>query len=181
MAISPEFESLANRCGGQDDDPQERFDDLDGHRLDDPDDRMPMSMEDEAAIYEEEVNNPWATCMDCFGNGCKNCDNSGQLLKPGRLVWVALYEQSRVYGGPEEGGWYYTQSSLVTDARVYAEVGFFPRAFADYKEAKAYREEWSKHYDERFKGSHKLERFKVEDYVAQTLPTLHPIERPHYC
>lgn len=45
------------------------------------------------------------------------------------LLWVAVYLEDRVYGGPEEGGWYYDSGYLVADAGSARDFGFLPRAF----------------------------------------------------
>lgn len=56
-----------------------------------------------------------------------------------RLHWVALYLVRRVYGGPEEGGWWYEAGEIVTDPEIYRDLGGPPRAFLDPSDAHAYR------------------------------------------
>jgi hypothetical protein len=47
---------------------------------------------------------------------CENCQKAvkvNMIERKARYWTVAAYETSRAYGGPEEGGWYYTCGSLV--------------------------------------------------------------------
>lgn len=53
--------------------------------------------------------------------------------RPAKWWSVAVYETWQVYGGPEEGGWYYTAGELVNHAMV--------RFFSDYQEAYDYTQE----------------------------------------
>lgn len=54
--------------------------------------------------------------------------------------WVALYRVELRYGGPEEGGWFYTAGDLVTDHRVLEDAGLMPpTAFGDDKSARSAR------------------------------------------
>jgi hypothetical protein len=46
-----------------------------------------------------------------------------------QLQWVALYFTQRVFGGPEEGGWYYNRHIRVDDAELLKIAGVLPRAF----------------------------------------------------
>ena len=44
------------------------------------------------------------------------------------LIWVGIYFVRRLYGGPEEGGWWY-EAGHHAGAEVYADIGMAPRAF----------------------------------------------------
>ena len=53
----------------------------------------------------------------------------------GGLWWVAVYLQDRIYGGPEEGGWFCDRSTLITDPGIYATLQVSPAAFITQAEA----------------------------------------------
>ncbi|MBB3175456.1 hypothetical protein FHR90_003312 [Endobacter medicaginis] len=55
------------------------------------------------------------------------------------LQWVVLYLIRQVFGGPEEGGWWYEAGEIVTDPELYRDLGGLPRAFLDPVDAHAYR------------------------------------------
>ena len=42
------------------------------------------------------------------------------------LFWVAVYLIQLEWGGPEEGGWWFEEASLVTAPDIYAELGAMP-------------------------------------------------------
>lgn len=46
---------------------------------------------------------------------CRACGDIVTKMSPRRAEWVtvAAYETDREYGGPEEGGWYYTTGSPI--------------------------------------------------------------------
>ena len=46
--------------------------------------------------------------------------DAGVEIRVGRLFWVGLYLARREYGGPEEGGWFFDQGTLITDPDLYA-------------------------------------------------------------
>jgi len=43
-----------------------------------------------------------------------------------RLFWVAIYLVQLEWGGPEEGGWWFEEASLVTAPDIYADLGAMP-------------------------------------------------------
>jgi hypothetical protein len=58
---------------------------------------------------------------------CKEATEQGQDDHiPGRLLWVGAYDADRMFGGPEEGGWWYEYGLLITDGRLYAQIGQLP-------------------------------------------------------
>lgn len=59
--------------------------------------------------------------------------------EPG-LFWVAAYLEDRVYGGPEEGGWYFDRGTLVTDPEVYGTLQAFPAGLPTREAAAAHAE-----------------------------------------
>lgn len=62
--------------------------------------------------------------------------NAGQIFKQCEIAehvgvqvaWLSVYEMQRAYGGPEEGGWYYTDKQLCS-TRAYDSVGALVRAY----------------------------------------------------
>lgn len=59
---------------------------------------------------------------------------------PSGWSWVALYHAALVYGGPEEGGWWYEAGDLVTDCHALDDAGVMPpTAFTDEGAARSAR------------------------------------------
>lgn len=56
------------------------------------------------------------------------------------LLFVAVYQIDRAYGGPQEGGWYYDTGILVSDPTVYRTLGIQPAVFASIDAAVAHRD-----------------------------------------
>lgn len=60
---------------------------------------------------------------------CGNYEDAKHVgYRPAKWVSIALYETSQVYGGPEEGGWYYTYGDAVRGTVREFEAGDFPVA-----------------------------------------------------
>jgi hypothetical protein len=104
--------------------------------------------------------------------------------RPG-LYWVAIYDVNKLFGGPEEGGWWYTAGELVTDPEVYEET--LPMAFREEDRAKTYRDKM----ELRAKVQNKLEGrrdigsvISTGQYFAEihegSLPAFYPERKPHY-
>ena len=86
---------------------------------------------------------------------------------------VGVYTAYRVYGGPEEGGWWYTAGSLTEHGRL--------RFFDDFEAAQAYSNElwkWAQEQnDSRDRGDEKL----TVRCTTNALPDDHyPRKRPYY-
>lgn len=62
-------------------------------------------------------------------------ETQAQTIPDQVLYWVAAYLVTLSYGGPEEGGWWFTSGELVTDPDIYRQLGSPPRAFFDRSEA----------------------------------------------
>ena len=86
---------------------------------------------------------------------------------------VAVYTDDRIYGGPEEGGWYYAAGQLVNHARI--------RFFDDYAAARGYQEElWTSVEAENKARSHWDDRLTVR-CTTEAMPATHyPLKRPYY-
>jgi hypothetical protein len=102
------------------------------------------------------------------------------------LWWVAVFLQDRVYGGPEEGGWYFDCGTLVTDPDIYATLQVSPAAFTTRADA-------SLHADRMRTGLAALNEgrrpiwsvlsegiYEVEEIQADPLPRYYPEYRPTY-
>ena len=79
------------------------------------------------------------------GSYCPNCGVSGQDESTERVesydYWsVALYEVGQSYGGPEEGGWYYSTGNRILPSKM--------RVFEDYNEAVKYRKKLQTEFDD---------------------------------
>ena len=87
--------------------------------------------------------------------------------RPARWWSVAIYDTSREYGGPEEGGWYYTAGTLTHYERA--------RIFDDWREANTYVGElkaWLATQD-----SSLMIRCETEKMPARHFPTNRPSYR----
>lgn len=103
-------------------------------------------------------------------------DHMNREVKPtsGRAAqwWcVAVYETDRRYGGPEEGGWWYTSGELAEHAKI--------RFFDRYKDAYDYSQEmWAWCFEEN-KDRGDL-RLAVRAFTEQMPDTHFPKTRPYY-
>lgn len=71
---------------------------------------------------------------DGYGEGeCPHCEHGVSPVRevPATFWSVGVYTVCSVYGGPEEGGWYYDAGSLDQPRKI--------RVFEDYEEAEAYQ------------------------------------------
>ena len=93
------------------------------------------------------------------------------LDEPAKWWCVALYETDRAYGGPEEGGWWYTCGWLVDHAKI--------RFFDNYKDAYDYSQElWAYCLEEnKDRGDMKLAPL---GFTEQMPDTHFPKNRPYY-
>lgn len=87
---------------------------------------------------------------------------------------VAVYTINAVYGGPEEGGWYYSAGQLTEHGRV--------RFFDDYSAAKNYCDElwnWVKGQND---GDLQFWDWKLTvRCTSESMPDTHyPLKRPYY-
>ena len=108
---------------------------------------------------------------DSMAHRCVDCDVKLNHLgsRRARFVSVAVYSLSRVYGGPEEGGWYYTEGYQVTETL---------RNFASdhYDGARDYFEDMRDEWEVENPG-----RYAVRVYQEKTAPVMTPSQRLHYC
>lgn len=104
-----------------------------------------------------------------------SCD-SGRVVKaasdrPARWWSVALYTSSQAYGGPEEGGWWYSRGSLIEPWKI--------KFFDNYQDAEKYRDElWE--YCEKENKDLCDERVTVRCFTEEMPDHYFPKTRPHY-
>ena len=93
--------------------------------------------------------------------------------RPATWWTVAVYTRYQAYGGPEEGGWYYSTGALTEHGKV--------RFFDDYAAARAYLEElwlWVEAQNKERKGWD--EKLTVRSTTEQMPDTHYPKKRPYY-
>lgn len=90
-------------------------------------------------------------------------------------VTVAVYDMSRSYGGPEEGGWWYWEYDLIrgTQRSFLAE---------DAPQAEVYKDTLLHRYNSEMnpKYSHEA-KVAVRCFAEDEAPKHLPLSRPHYC
>jgi hypothetical protein len=103
------------------------------------------------------------------------------------MLSVAIYLVDRAFGGPEEGGWWYTHGTPVTE-NLSDEVGkdwALPRYFHNENEAVSYSEQLQDRLDDTVnKGRRSIGSVLSQGlywaYVEEGHPRPFPEERPHY-
>ena len=106
-------------------------------------------------------------------------DGEAVTVEPGDDIpanwWtVAVYLSYQIYGGPEEGGWYYSAGSLTEHGRV--------RFFDDYEAARAYQSElWDWVNEMNNEPDSSIEDEFTVRCTTEALPDTHyPKKRPYY-
>lgn len=90
---------------------------------------------------------------------------------------LAFYESDRVYGGPEEGGWWYNTGDLV---RVFKIVkGTENQAWAKARRANDLLGHLQRHKRSTSSMAYSGGRHVVQVY-ENTAPSHYPTERPYY-
>lgn len=136
------------------------------------------------AIYGVEINSQ----LHSFEHDEVEHEESGEVLgkvynqyypldvvstRPARWWTVGVYTACQRYGGPEEGGWYYTAGHLVEHGRM--------RFFASYEEARVYQTAlwaWVENENKARRGWD--EQLTVRS-TTESLPSeYYPLKRPHY-
>ncbi len=94
-----------------------------------------------------------------------------------KYLSIAMYETSRQYGGPEEGGWWYDTGCIVAGTQRSFLPEDAPQA-AVYKDLLWMRIEAERKLQHRWAidGSYSL-RITIEDDAVKG----YPARRPHYC
>lgn len=91
--------------------------------------------------------------------------------RPAKWWSVALYTSSQAYGGPEEGGWWYSRGSLIEPWKI--------KFFDNYQAAEKYRDElWE--YCEKENKDLCDERVTVRCFTEEMPDHYFPKTRPHY-
>lgn len=91
--------------------------------------------------------------------------------RPADWFSVAVYTSERMYGGPEEGGWYYDAGNLVEHHRI--------KFFDKYEEAQEYARELWDWCEEENKDMGEM-RFVVRCTTEAMPDTYYPKHRPYY-
>ena len=109
-------------------------------------------------------------------NGCWYTRDTNEIVKEVReraAQWwaVAVYETDRAYGGPEEGGWWYSVGWLVEHAKV--------RFFDRYQDAYDYSQELWAYCLEENKDRGDV-RLAPRGFTEQMPETHFPKNRPYY-
>ena len=106
--------------------------------------------------------------------------------EPRTLIWVAAYFVRRKLGGPEEGGWYFDERTLVTDPALYARLEGAPAAFLTEAGARVWEERLRDRLPLLNEGRRPLDsvlsdgRYTIMIMHAPTLPLIWPEQPPHY-
>jgi hypothetical protein len=105
---------------------------------------------------------------------CALCNEEIKFSHEQRASYVsmAVYETGRVYGGPEEGGWYYTAGNIIPETLRNYDV-------ADMPQARLYKDQLSEKVKEWERDSDS--RYEVKMRYDVTVPSHFPAVRPHYC
>ena len=112
--------------------------------------------------------------------------DAGVEIRIGRLFWVGLYLTHRKYGGPEEGGWFFDQATLITDPDLYARLRGAPAAFFTEADANAHAGTMRADLSSLNAGRRELGsvlsdgRYDVEVIEAAALPAIYPENHPRY-
>ena len=97
-------------------------------------------------------------------------------------MWYAcLYEVSRAYGGPEEGGWYYDTGEPELNGWAYSDAELSCRFFMTREEASEWKIKNLHHIDAlnaKMKKEHSEMRFDIR--IGVGVPSTFPKVRPHY-
>ena len=115
-----------------------------------------------------------------------NLLDAGMETGVGRLFWVGLYLARREYGGPEEGGWFFDQGTLITDPDLYASLRGTPAAFFTEADAEVHAGKMRARLSSLNAGRRELGsvlsdgRYDVEVIEAEALPAIYPENRPRY-
>ena len=88
-----------------------------------------------------------------------------------KRYWAVVYEVDRIYGGPEEGGWWYDAGTLVKS-----------KEFKSEDEAKAKAKKWRKKFPDTGASSSVIYRGgDYHVYVSTKEPVVYyPEVAPHY-
>lgn len=133
---------------------------------------------------------PVYTCPHCMGQTtdpivdydihyCPNDECVGELPPPvyrdAEYVTIAVYEVSRQYGGPEEGGWWYDAGDLVAGTQRSFLVEDAPQAIV-YQATLLHR--YRADDNVRYRDQ---PNFHVRVWHDEEAPKGFPSRRPQYC
>ncbi len=102
------------------------------------------------------------------------------------LFWVAAFLTQRHYGGPEEGGWWFSRGDLVSDPGIYTDLQEAPAAFLSEADATLYANGLRLRLPLLNEGRRSLDSvlsegiYEIEVIEAATLPRSYPEYWPRY-
>jgi len=104
---------------------------------------------------------------------------------PGRIFWVAVYDTDRAFGGREEGGWWFDYGTLVSDGKLYAEIGLLPSVHTHLSDARKAQTAMRLALAPLNEGNPEIGSVLCRGvYAAEIheneLPPFYPAERPQY-
>ena len=105
--------------------------------------------------------------VDEYSDYCPVCENEGARYtgedRKATYWSVALYVTGQAYGGPEEGGWYYTAGNRVETAKI--------RVFESYKKAVKYCTKLETEFPD----------LQARGFTEELPPKGWPTTKPRYC
>jgi predicted RNase H-like HicB family nuclease len=117
---------------------------------------------------------------------CKEATEQGNDdFIPGRIFWVAMYDTDRAMGGREEGGWWFDYGTLVTDGKLYAEIGQLPTVHTHRSDAQKALQAMRLALEQLNEGNLEIGSVLCRDvYAAEIheneLPAFYPATRPRF-
>lgn len=120
-------------------------------------------------------------------SGVENVTDAGEgEVEPPGLHWVGAYLVQRVFGGPEEGGWWTDVGELATHPDIYRQLMGFPAAFLTEDGAIAHADRLRTYLPSLNEGRRSLDSvlsdgvYEVLVIEAPVLPRRYPEQMPHY-
>lgn len=130
---------------------------------------------------------------------CDTCEATGPAEEDQGPFCVAIYLVDRSYGGPEEGGWWYTHGTRIDHPleginpndllTVFAKDSYLDTVRKSDRElAESYRDALQLQLDTYLNAHRRSDigsvisegRYDAEVHEGETPPTHWPAERPHY-
>lgn len=121
----------------------------------------------------------------CIDGECQFCSGEPEIPEP-QFYTVAVYFVDKQYGGPEEGGWYYTSGERIDVSSEFEIDSFIPKTFKTWEEALSYQNDVNAILDQGVnKGRRSISsvlstgRYQAEAREGYP-PKNYPEIRPHY-
>ncbi len=121
-----------------------------------------------------------ATPESGLNTAAHSCDDPFCMEQPPALRWVALYRVRQVWGGPEEGGWWYDQGDLILERDYYPVPGIIPQCFEHHCEALAAQTRMDTVAGQLNAGRRSYQSQYRAEIHCDTLPDFYPAELPRW-